>query len=408
MKINDLKRPELTEGFIDNFIAKVKNMAGNDGPTGVFRALRGQNAALNKFADVISNEATPKVTDRLGNQAQGIDAGSATTPVGMILKQAELIGSLLAKKENIDISPAEIQSAISTNKDDILKMLLVSDETEDAIVKSLFNAVVLRSPNVRLRNSLAASIRTISLIVAGTIIFIQTQQEDAETAFDEAGLAAFNNAGAEINKLLFTQNSPDLASLKPNEDLKDNFENLIINVLTAIKNKFLNLTPEQYATAATNPLALINPSMMVNLLSSHSPDVDQAAVAAVNEKLTPMINQQFAAWVALAATEPTTGHPKAYELYKDWAQNALALKDNLNVAAPTAATAPAAEPAAPAAPVPGKPVPIASVEPITIGGTKYIKTNLGWVEEKTSKPAPPRLNDAIEAASAANSEAPAA
>ena len=67
MKINDLKRPTLEEGFIDNFIAKVQNMAGEDGPTGVLRALRGQNAALNKFADVIANATTPKVTERLGN-----------------------------------------------------------------------------------------------------------------------------------------------------------------------------------------------------------------------------------------------------------------------------------------------------------------------------------------------------
>jgi hypothetical protein len=246
------------------------------------------------------------------------------------------------------------------------------------------------------------------LIVAGTIIFIKTQQEDAETAFDEAGLAAFNNAGVAIDKLLFTQNSPDLVSLSPNEELKHNFENLIVNLVSAIKNNFLNLTPEQYATAATNPPALVNPAMLTDLLSSHSTDVDRAAVSAVNEKLTALINQQFSAWAALAATESTTGRPKSYELYRDWGKQSLARKDRLKFAEPTAATVPAAEPAAPAAAVPGKPVPIAAVEPITIGGTKYIKTNLGWVEEKTSKPAPPRLNDAIEAASAANTEAPAA
>ena len=376
MKVNDLKRPQLAEGFIDNFIAKVKNMAGEDGVTGVLRALRGQNAALNKFADVIANSTTPKVTERLGNQVQGIDAGSAPTPVGMILKQAELIGSTLAKKENIDVTPAEIQSAISTNKDDILKMLLVSDTAEDATVKSLFQAVVLRSPSVRLRTPLSDSIRTISLIVAGTIIYIKTTKEDlGDFVIDPADLQNFNAASEAVDEILFDLTSAEIRALQPNEDFKDHMHWLIIQMISAIQKKYAVLDNEKLQQLLATPPALITPIELKSALSGHSASIDPNAVAQVIAKVTPAIQNQFKAWLEIAVKETATGSPpnESAHLYVDpWGTHAMQLVDNMKF---SPAVTPAAEPTTEPAPA-GKPIPAAGkAETVKIGNQEIKPTD---------------------------------
>jgi hypothetical protein len=376
VKVNDLKRPKLEEGFIDNFIAKVQNMAGGDGPTGVLRAMRGQDAALNKFADVIANETTPKVTERLGNQVAGIDDGSAPTPIGMILKQAELIGSLLAKKENIDISPADIQSAIATNKDDILKMLLVSDDSVDAIVKSIFQAVVMRSPSVRLRNSLNASIRTVSLIVAGTIIYIKTTKEDlGDFVIDPADLQKFDAAGEQVKEILLDPTSPEIRALNPNEDFKDHLHWLIIQMISAIQKKYAVLDNAQLQQLLATPPALLSPIEFKSALSGHATNVDPNAVNQLIQKATPAIQAQFKAWLEIAVKETEGGRPanESAHLYVDpWGANAMRLVDNMKfTAAPAKAEAPADTTIEPA----GKPIAPAGAAEVVKIGNQEIKPN---------------------------------
>lgn len=377
MKVNDLKRPQLAEGFIDNFIAKVQNMAGDDGATGVLRALRGQNAALNKFADVIANSTTPKVTERLGNQQQAIDAGSAPTPVGMILKQAELIGSLLAKKENIDVTPADIQAAITNSKEDILKLLLVGDDSDDAVVKPLFNAVVLRSPNVRLRGSLSDSIRTISLIVAGTIIYIKTTKEDlGDFTIDPTDLQNFNAASEQVDEMLFDPTSPEIRALQPNEDFKDHMHWLIIQMISAIQKKYAVLDNAQLQGLLATPPALITPIELKSALSGHSSGLDPNAVAQVVAKATPAIQNQFKAWLEIAVKETAAGGPpnESAHLYVDpWGSHAMQLVDNMKFS--PAATPAAAEPTAEPAPA-GKPIPAAGkAETVKIGNQEIKPTD---------------------------------
>jgi hypothetical protein len=343
VKVNDLKRPRLKEGFIDNFIAKIQNMAGGDGPTGVLRALRGQNAALNKFADVIANATTPKVTERLGNQIKGVNDGSAPTPIGMILKQAEVVGSALAKRESIAVTPAEIQSAIVTNKADILKMILVGDDSSDDIVRSIFQAVVTRAPNVRLQNSLSDSIRTVSLIVAGTIIYIKTTKEDLEDYnIEPADLEKFNAAGEQVKEILFDPTSPEVRALQPNENFKDQMQWLIVQMIQAIKTKYALLDNAKLQGLLASPPALISPLVLKSALSSHSAGVNPDVVNQVIAKASPAIQNQFNAWLEIAVKETAAGGPpnESEFLYIDpWGKDAMALVDNMKFGPATKAKA---------------------------------------------------------------------
>ena len=344
MKINEVNR-QLDEGFLDNLISKIQDMAGADGATGVIRALQGNNAALNKFADAIANSVTPQMTRRVGNSLNAIQAGTVPMPVGEIYKQAVNVGSQMASKDGIEISPQLITQTIRSNKQDILKIVLNGDPGDDATVKLIFDAVAGGTGTASIGVPFAEAIKTVALIVAGTIIFVQTQQEDADTEFDEAAVEQFNTIGAEIDKLLFLDNSPALLSLKPNEKLRDNLETLVITLIGNIKSKFLTSAADQLTTAAANPPELIQPALVTRLLGTHTAGLDAATVNAVSAALMPMITAQFKEWLTLAATEQTPGRPKSYELYRAWANGTLSALDNLNIGTQPATGKPGAAPA---------------------------------------------------------------
>jgi hypothetical protein len=343
VKVNDLKRPKLEEGFIDNFIAKIQNMAGGDGPTGVIRAMRGQNAALNKFADSIANATTPKVTARLGNQANNVNDRSAPTPVGMILKQAEAIGVAMASKEGISVTPAEIQSAIIDNKVEILKMLIAGRDADDNILRPIFQAITTRVPSVGLTNDLADSIRTISLIVAGTIIFIKTTKEDLEDYnIEPADLESFNAAGEQVKEILFDPTSPDIRALQPNEDFKDHMQWLIIQMVKTVKERYAVLDNAKLQGLLANPPALVSPLQLKSALSGHSASVNPDAVNQLIAKATPAIQNQFKIWLEIAVKETAAGGPpnQSSHLYVDpWGKTAIELVDNMKFGAPAKAKA---------------------------------------------------------------------
>lgn len=365
MKINDLKSPKLEEGYIDNLIAKVQNMAGGDGPTGVLRAMRGQNAALNKLADVIANATTPKVTERLGNQANSVNDRSAPTPIAMILKKAEAVGTALARKEGIEVTPAEIQSAITSNKEDILKMLIAGagNDASDNILRPIFQAVITRVPNVSLTNDLQDSIRTVSLIVAGTIIYIKTTKEDMEDfTVDPADLQKFNAAGEQVNEILFDPTSPEIRALQPNEDFKDNMRWLIIQMLKTVQERYAVLDNAKLQGLLASPPALVTPVQLKSALSAHSTNVNPETVNQIITKVAPAIQAQFNAWLEIAVKE-TAGGRKAEEseiLYaRPWGEGAMKLVDNMKFGA--------GQPAKPAAPA-------ANAEVVKIGNQE-IKPN---------------------------------
>lgn len=332
MKIKDLSR-QLDEGFLDNFISKVKTMAGGDGASGVIRALRGQNAGLQKFADAIANATTPRVMQRVGNQLDLINDGTSPLPVKLIYQQALAAAVKISANDNIGIDTKFVGQTIKSNRMDIERLVLTSNAGANNEVNLIFDAILGGTGTANVGVSVDQAVDIISLIVAATLVFIQTQQQDSEDAeVDPNALEAFKTASVALNKVLFMQNSPDLKSLSPNQQLVDNLEELVtITMLTSptgVQKKYLNITTEEMQAVQARPPQLVNPASLTRLLSSHD-NVESAAVSAVVAKVEPLIQAQFKAWLDIAVAEQPP-RAKAFDIYKQWAKTVYDAVDRMN------------------------------------------------------------------------------
>jgi hypothetical protein len=335
MKIRELQSTPLTEGFLDNLIAKVQNMAGGDGVTGVVRAMQGQNAALNRFADAIANAVRPKITERLGNQINAIKNGTADTPIGLIYKQSVAVGAGLAAKDNIEVSGTEIQSTIQNNRDAVLRMVLNGDASADDVVKQVVQAVATNAPTVKLSNDIEATIKTISLIVAGTIILLKTDKEDtdAETSLDPNLRKTFEDQGQQLLAELFEPTSQDLKALQPNQAFKDHMEALVVTIAKTVQDKYLPLATDKLTQLAQNTPPLLPAVQMKSFIGSHNPNLDATVIDTIVSKVNGLVQTMFKNWLALAAKESATGRraSHSFDLLHDWAKDALVLVDNMIV-----------------------------------------------------------------------------
>lgn len=341
MKIKDLSR-QLDEGFLDNFISKVKTMAGGDGASGIIRALRGQDAALQKFADAIENATTPRVMQRVGNQLDLINDGTSPLPVKLIYQQALAAAVKISAADNVGVDTKFVGQTIKSNRADIERLVLTSNAGANNEVNLIFDAILGGTGTASIGVSVEQAVEIISLIVAATLIFIQTQQQDSEDVeVDPNALEAFKTASVALNKVLFLQNSPDFKSLSPNQQLIDNLEELVtITMLTSptgIQKKYLNITTEEMQAVMASVPQLVNPAALTRLLSSHD-NVEPAAVSAVVAKVEPLIQAQFEAWLKLAIADqpPRT---KSFDIYKQWAKTVYDSLDRINLDAPQAAVA---------------------------------------------------------------------
>jgi hypothetical protein len=333
VKIKDLSR-QLDEGFLDNFISKVKTMAGGDGPTGIIRALRGQDAALQKFADAIANATTPRVMQRVGNQLDLIKDGTSPLPVKMIYQQALASAVKISANDNVGVDTKFVGQTIKSNRMDIERLVLTSNAGANNEVKLIFDAILGGTGSANIGVEVEQAVNIISLIVAATLVFIQTQQQDSEdTEVDPNALEEFKTASVALNKVLFLQNSPDFKSLSPNQQLVDNLEELVtITMLTSptgIQKKYLNITTEEMQAMMANVPQLVNPASLTRLLSSHD-NIDPVAVSAVVAKVEPLIQAQFEAWLKLAVADapPRT---KSFDIYKQWAKTVYDSLDRINL-----------------------------------------------------------------------------
>ena len=342
MKVNDLQR-QLDEGFLDNLVSKVTSMAGGDGPTGIIRALRGSNAALRKFADAITNTTRPRVTQRLGNQLDQINSGSVPLPVKMMYQQTLAAADKVAAADQMQVDIAQVGPTIKSNRADIERLVLSSNVGANNEIKLLFDAILGGTGSASIGMEVEPALNAISMIVAATIIFIQTQQEDSETAeVDPNALEAFKTASTALNRVLFMQNSPDLQTLSPDDQLKDNLEELVtINMLTGstgVQKRYLNLSTEQMQAVLASVPQLVNPAALSRLLSSHSATVDPAAVSAVVAKVEPLIQAQFKAWLEIAVADQPP-RAKSFDIYKQWAKTVYDALDRMDFTAKPAAAA---------------------------------------------------------------------
>lgn len=342
MKVNELQR-QLDEGFLDNLVSKIQSMAGGDGPTGIIRAMRGSNAALRKFADAIANATRPRVMQRVGNQLAQINDGSVPLPVKMIYQQALAAADKIATADQMQVEIAQVAPTIKSNRADIERLVLTTNTGSNNEINLLLDTILGSTGTASIGMEVEPAIAAISMVVAATIIFIQTQQEDSENIeVDENALEEFKAASIALDRVLFSQDSPDLKSLTPNSKLIDNLEELVsINMLmgpSGIQKRYLNLTTEQAQAALASPPQLVNPQAMTRLLSSHAQEIDPAAVSAVVAKAEPLIQAQFTAWLKIAVTEQPP-RAKSFEIYKQWARNTLTTIERMNFEQP-------AEPAA--------------------------------------------------------------
>ena len=342
MKVNDLQR-QLDEGFLDNLVSKIQSMAGGDGPTGIIRALRGSNAALRKVADAIANATRPRVMQRVGNQLDQINNGTAPLPVKMIYQQTLAAADKIAAADQMNVDVAQVGPTIKSNRADIERLVMSSNVGANNEIKLLFDAILGGTGTASIGMEVESALNAIAMIVAATVIFIQTQQEDSgSTEVDPNALEAFKSASVALNKILFVQNSPDLQTLEPNDELKDNLEELVtINILTGqtgIQKRYLNLDTEQLQAVLASVPQLVNPAALSRLLSSHSATVDPAAVSAVVAKVEPLIQAQFKAWLEIAVADQPP-RAKSFDIYKQWAKTVYDAVDRMDFTAKPAAAA---------------------------------------------------------------------
>jgi hypothetical protein len=361
VKVNDLKQQQLEEGFLDNLITKVQDMSGGDGLTGVLRSLRGQGAALNRVADAIKNGFTGTLRKRLGNNFNAVANGQVPAPAGDIIKLAFKSAEAVSDKDGNPVSVGQIVDYFKKNKRAITTIVGAGvSSAVDAIV-DVANKQQIESPMPyeQLIDAVAKS-------MAAAIILIQTADEAGEAGeMDPNEIDQFEQQG---NAILTTLLNPT-NGLKPNQDYKDNLENLFfVQMVKVIKDKYVSLPNEKLAQLATTPPPLVNIAQLKNYLTAHNPSLDQTVVSDVTREAHARIQAQFKHWLNLAAQETSTGAKaeQSLQLYSTWLQKADDMLNSLKLGTgePTTDTPPA-----------GKPIPQAGKpETVTVGGQE-IKPN---------------------------------
>jgi hypothetical protein len=280
---------------------------------------------------------------RLGNQLDQINSGSVPLPVKMMYQQTLAAADKVAAADQMQVDIAQVGPTIKSNRADIERLVLSSNVGANNEIKLLFDAILGGTGSASIGMEVESALAAISMIVAATIIFIQTQQEDSgNVEVDPNALEAFKTASAALNRVLFMQNSPDLQTLSPDDQLKDNLEELVtINMLTGstgVQKRYLNLNTEQMQAAIETVPQLVNPAALSRLLSSHTATVDTAAVNAVVAKVEPLIQAQFKAWLEIAVAEQPP-RAKSFDIYKQWAKTVYDSLDRMDFTAKPAAAA---------------------------------------------------------------------
>jgi hypothetical protein len=271
---------------------------------------------------------------RLGNQFDAINSGESPLPVKLFYQQAIVAADKIANADRMNVDVSTVGQTLKSNRADIERLLLSSNVGDNNQIKLMLDAILGGTGTANIGMEVEPALNAISVVVAATVVFIQTSQEDADaTEVDPTALEDFKTASVALNKVLFIQNSPDLNTLKPNVELADNLEELVsINMTmgpTGIQQKYLNITTEQMQGLLSSVPQLVNPQALTRLLSSHSPEVDSAAVNAVVAKVEPLIQAHFDAWLKIAVTEQPP-RAKAFDIYKQWARGVLGTIDRMN------------------------------------------------------------------------------
>lgn len=350
MKINELKRTTIEEGFLDNLIAKAQNMAGGDGVTGFIRALRGQGAALNKVADGIANQVEGPLLKQLGNSIQAIKNGQADVPVAAIVKLALQSGVAVAQADNNAVSAEQIVGYLRDNKTNVSQ---VAGGGVNQVIDTIVAVATGAEAGPIGSLNFDQTIKNVSLAIASAIILLQADSASAGPfQVDPAAKQKFEQLGQQVIDVLFDPTAADFRSLKPNEALKENLSGLVVHIINTVQNKLVDLPGDRLQALAGNPPAIVTATQLKTLLAGHDASIDPNAVNNIVTKVTPLIQEQLKAWMAIAAAETQKGRPQSFQLYKEWGGDAFGLIDNMKFGAGSTAAGETPSPTPSGAPAP--------------------------------------------------------
>ena len=352
MKINELKRTTIEEGFLDNLIAKAQNMAGGDGVTGFIRALRGQGAALNKVADGIANQVEGPLLKQLGNSIQAIKNGQADVPVAAIVKLALQSGVAVAQADNNAVSAEQIVGYLRDNKTNVSQ---VAGGGVNQVIDTIVAVATGAEAGPIGSLNFDQTIKNVSLAIASAIILLQADSASAGPfQVDPAAKQKFEQLGQQVIDALFDPTAADFRSLKPNEALKENLSGLVVHIINTVQNKLVDLPGDRLQALAGNPPAIVTATQLKTLLAGHDASIDPNAVNNIVTKVTPLIQEQLKAWMAIAAAETQKGRPQSFQLYKEWGSDAFGLIDNMKFGAGSTAAGETPTPGGAPAPAGGE------------------------------------------------------
>jgi len=99
VKVTELKRTPLEEGFIDNLVGKAIGMSGGDGITGFIRSLQGEGAALKKLADAIEVGLVSELRKQAGQNFAKIQRDQVPLPLTAMIKLGLKSAEAVSTKE---------------------------------------------------------------------------------------------------------------------------------------------------------------------------------------------------------------------------------------------------------------------------------------------------------------------
>lgn len=344
-----MKVRELEEGLLDNVLARIQNMAGEDGITGFFRSLAGGNARLDLITDRISNEAERLLASGQTNIRQpGIEL-----PMGKIIDAVFATASRLSQN-NGEVTPIDkngLFAHLKRHKADIIKGINAQAQEAglapkiiDAIEKHMARQPVEPMENLDFRRTVRATALVASVVLLDYEFRNLAGQDDGqanEIKFDQNAVQEFKQLGDEINTQLFVPGNRLQKLLRANENFKLNLESFIVDNIIDPAEKYLFATPEELQAAAGK--ALVDDNQMraafLGHLDPNDPNLTDEAAAAIDDIMTKQLRQInifISKWFAFVLAERNQGNEKsqnAYQLLTDWGRNAISLVEKIKAPA---------------------------------------------------------------------------
>ncbi len=349
MKVTELKRTPLEEGFIDNLVGKAIGMSGGDGITGFIRSLQGEGAALKKLADAIEVGLVGELRKQSGQNFAKIQRDQVPLPLTAMIKLGLKSAEAVSTKEtgtataagttsSDPVSAAQIAELIKNNKRSVVTVAGGGvNAIVDAIVQVANGDEAAAIENLKYEKALDG----ICLSLAAATI-IATGEDLSETPFkmDPALKQQFEQFGAQILDILLDPTN----GLKQNQDFLDNIKNLIIvhYLNERVRKRYAVMTAAQLTPLIATTPQILTAGEYKRFLSQHNPTIEPEILNKVIADVTAAIQGQFKVWLELAADEAATGRKpqESLNLYTAWARTAIQMLDQSKYGSAPAPTAP--------------------------------------------------------------------